>query len=913
MIRKVLFILLLITIATNLAVAGNTGKLVGVVTDKNTGEPLAGVNIILKGTPIGAATDLNGEYFILNIPPGSYDIECAYIGYQPFLYKDVQILSDQTTALNFELSEQTMELEEQIVVVAERPLVQKDLTYSKKITTTEEIKAMPVETYAGIMLTQAGVTQGADGAIHIRGGRSEEVAYLVDGVSVANPFSTNGLATSVANNAIQEMTVVSGAFNAEYGNAMSGVVNFTTKDGSPEFETFLSFYSGDYISDKNHIFTNIDDVNPLAVNSTEGTISGPLSLLGITENKNHTFFFSTRYTESEGHLYGVREHLPTDSANFELKPYTRTYKDVNDENVTETIWLDEWYIEMGGDSAYVPMNPSRGLNLLGKLKFQLLPNLSLRIQSLMETDRYRSYVHAYKYVPDGTYRYRAESYNNSLQLSHTLSNSTFYDLRLAYNTRNFEQYAFEDYDDSRYAPSDKIQGDPGGTTFLYGGAQNGHIYETSQTYLGKFDLTSQVNKNNLIKAGVEARMHVLDRESFYIAYDRILYNEPTKIFGSGGAYMRYPRQVSAYLQDKLEYEDMIINAGLRYDYFYSDALYTVDPLQPDGEKERAKPKNMLAPRLAVSFPITATGIVHLSYGHFYQMPTLRNLYSNPDFFLPADGIALFGNANLNPEKTIMYEVGLQQQFGDQIALNITGFYKDIRDLLAWQTIKFRRLEGDYQDYRIRRNQDYANVKGMTIEIEKRMTKEVPVSAKLNYTYQIAEGNDNNAAAFYFNSLSGQENIKEIIPLDWDQTHNIYATITTTPFEGLVLSMIGKISTGYPYSPQIFDSNYDTQPNSTRKPTQKDVDLRLSYRFAFWKSHLQLFLKVYNLFDTLNERYVFNDTGRATYTFANRSVGEPDSFKKHYGEEGVHTYDEYNVRPHYYSTPRQVRLGFSIEL
>jgi hypothetical protein len=716
------------------------------------------------------------------------------------------------------------------------------------------------------------------------------------------------MATSVANNAIQEMSVVSGAFNAEYGNAMSGVVNFTTKDGSSNIKTFLSFYTGDYISGNNDIFTNVDDVNPLANYNVEGTLSGPLFFLG----KNHTFFLSARYRDYEGYLYGIREHLTTDSANFEPKPYIKTYKNDNDKWVTEITYVDEWYIERNGDNKFVPMNPSEGLNLLGKLKFKLMPNMNLRVHALVEKSDWKSYVHSYKYNPDGIYSYHSLSFNNSLQLTHTLSANTFYELKAAFNSREYTKYAFEDINDPGYAPTDKIKGEPSGETFNFGGTQMDHIYENSKSYLAKFDFTSQVNKKNLIKAGIEARLHVLDRENFSIGYDRNNYRDPTKVYG--GIYIRYPRQISTYLQDKLEYDDMIINAGLRYDYFYADAQYALDELQPDGQRAQTEVKHMLVPRLGISFPITETGIIHLSYGHFYQMPSLRDLYSNPYFLLPFSNTPpQFGNADLNPEKTIMYEIGLQQQFGDQIALDITGFYKDIRNLLAWQTIMFNRLEGDIEEYRIRRNQDYANVKGLTLSLEKRMTKASPVSASIAYTFQIAEGNDNAAASFYYNSLSGLENVKEIISLDWDQPHNLYGSIALAPVDGLAISMIGRLSAGYPYTPYMPNSNYDSKPNSTRKPTQKNVDVKISYRVKFFKMYYQVFLKVYNLFDSLNERYVYDDTGKASYTFAKRSIDEPESLIKHYGEPGVHTYDEYINRPQYYRSPRQVRIGLSIEL
>ncbi len=517
--RPFVFLFLLLSLILYSALfAGNTGKIVGIVVDKNTGEPLIGVNIFLRGTSIGASSDVNGEFIILNIPPGKYDVECSYVGYQTIVLKQVRIMSDQTTTLDFKMAEQTIDLGEQIEVVAERPLVQKDLTSSKKITSEEEIKALPVETFAGIMLTQAGVTKGANGELHIRGGRSTEISYLVDGISVANPYSTNGLATGVATNAIQEMSVVSGAFNAEYGNAMSGVVNFTTKDGTSEIHPFISFYSGDYVSSHKNIFTNIDDINALATYVAEGTLSGPLSFLGLNGQEN-TFFLSARYSASEGYLYGVREHLTTDSSNFNPKKHVIIEKD-EDQITTRIIYTDEWYVENKGDSAIVPMNPSNGLNLLGKLKFRLSSSLVLRLQSIYQNSWYKSYNHAYKYVPDGIYQNLSDSWSHSLNLTHTLSPTTFYQLRLGYNTRDYKRYVFEDYKDPRYAPTDKIKGSPGGTTFLFGGQQNGHDYQYSQTYQAKFDLTSQVDKNNLVKLGFEGRLNVLDREYFSIGYDR---------------------------------------------------------------------------------------------------------------------------------------------------------------------------------------------------------------------------------------------------------------------------------------------------------------------------------------------------------------------------------------------------------
>jgi len=161
----------------------------------------------------------------------------------------------------------------------------------------------------------------------------------------------------------------------------------------------------------------------------------------------------------------------------------------------------------------VPMNPSERLNLLGKIKFQLAPGKTLRIQSLVETAKSKSYVHSYKYNPDGTYNFRRTSISSNLQFTHTISPSTFYELRGGYNTSDYKQFVYEDPTDSRYAPSDLIKGSPGSPTFVFSGTQMGHVYEKSESFLGKFDFTSQVNKNHLVKK--QSLLFLVKRRLFF--------------------------------------------------------------------------------------------------------------------------------------------------------------------------------------------------------------------------------------------------------------------------------------------------------------------------------------------------------------------------------------------------------------
>ncbi|HPN38496.1 MAG TPA: carboxypeptidase-like regulatory domain-containing protein [Melioribacteraceae bacterium] len=210
--------------------AGTTGKISGKVTDKETGEPLPGINVILQGTTMGAATDIDGNFIINNIPPGSYTVLFSGVGYQKRSYVNVKVAVDFTTRLDVILSTEDVALET-IVVQAEAPLIRKDLTSSHTSIDASQIEALPVEGITQLLTLQAGIVQGAGGELHIRGGRSTEISYAVNGVSISNPFD-NSRSVSIATNAIQELSVVSGTFNAEYGNALSGIVNTVTKEGS---------------------------------------------------------------------------------------------------------------------------------------------------------------------------------------------------------------------------------------------------------------------------------------------------------------------------------------------------------------------------------------------------------------------------------------------------------------------------------------------------------------------------------------------------------------------------------------------------------------------------------------------------------------------------------------------------------
>ena len=902
---SILFFFLLF-IQTQLYAAG-TGKISGKVTDAQSGEELIGINVLIEGTTTGAATGVDGSYIINNIEPGVYSLIFSGVGYQKKIITNVRVSSDFTTSIDIQLSTEAIGLET-IVVEATRPMVRKDLTSSQTSIDDSQIKTLPVESISQLLSMQAGITKGAGGELHIRGGRSTEIAYNVNGVSAINPFDF-GRTVQISTNAVQELSVVSGTFNAEYGNALSGVVNTITKEGGSKYTGTLSYYTGDYVSSSTDYFYNIDDLNPINNQVLEGTFGGPIPLL----EDNFSFFVSARYNNDKGYLYGIRQHTVYDSIS------------------RDPIQANVLYIAQTGDGEIVSMNPSTDLNTTAKFTFKPIPTIKINYDVVYSNSDYQTYAHDYKYNPDANYNRMEWGLINSLEYRHAVSNSTFFSLKGSYNIYDFKRYLYPLLDasgsevsfnpgmslnglhaDPRYQPEDKSNS-YSSYTFVSGGTQPEHFYQRSQTTEVKFDLTSQVTNQHEVKFGLKSKWDTMDFVFFEVIRDRSSqYSTPTipnpeTEQASIDIYQRSPMQFSGYLQDKMEFTSMILNAGLRLDYFDANALYAPDPFKPTTELADAESKFTLSPRLGISFPITDEGIIHFSYGHFYQLPPFRYLYTNPEF----EDIAaspVYGNANLNPEKTVTYEVGLQQQLNETLAFNVTGFYKDVRDLLAIQEIRISSNQV-YQKYV---NKDYGNIKGITFSLSKRKMPDDLFGASLDYTFQVAEGNETGADAFFVDLQSGRQSEKIPVPLDWDQSHTLNGVITFGGDRDWTVTIVGLLGTGLPYSPQLYEQQIYLRTNSDRKPFKTNVDLLIDKSFLISSTTLTVFLKVFNLFDTKNESYVYDDTGRATYSLEETKGGPQATNAISEVYPAIKSATEYFNRPNYYSSPREVRVGVTLE-
>ncbi|MBN2425906.1 MAG: TonB-dependent receptor [Calditrichaceae bacterium] len=883
-------VLLILVLIIGFLFAGTSGKIAGKVTDKGNGQSLPGVNVILEGTTLGATTDLDGYYVILNVPPGKYDLTVQYVGYQEQRLIGISVSIDLTTKLDFQLAEATLEMDEAIIVEGERPLLQKDITSSQSLVSSDDIEVLPVNEISDVLQLQSGVTRDAAGGFHIRGGRSTEIQYLVNGVSITDAYD-NSVGLEIDNSSIQELQVISGTFNAEYGNAMSGIVNTVTKEGSSEFHGSLMSYIGDYVSSNTDIFNNVDAINPIA--NVQTNISGPVP---FTNNKL-TFFLSGRYSYEDGYYYGYDKYKPDGS------PGT-------------------------GDA--VPLNWSE--RYLGQAKFaiNIIPTIKLTAEGLISTSDYQDYDHDLKYVPDGITNKFFDNISGNVMITHTLSNVSFYTLQGAYYQRDFEEYLYENPFDSRYIHPDSMYNTSdqvNNYAFRIKGNRLNRFERSTKTFSGKFDFTSQITPAHLIKFGLEGKYHELNVDGYalqipddHLEGEPFIPEIPEPWELSRNIFKRDPYELAFYLQDKIELDNVIINIGMRMDYFYPNAdvianttdpnintplrswldSLTVEERRPYFYKD-AKAKWQVSPRFGIAYPISETGVIHFSYGHFLQIPTFQYLYNRSDYKVPLTGSPgeVFGNPDLEPQKTVQYEIGFKQEFGGIFLIDVTGFYKDIRDWISSAVY----TTTNNVAYSLYINNDYANVKGITLNFKKKMSNYYAFD--LNYTFQFSEGSNSSPEEAFNRDRSNDAPAIFLLPTDWDQRHLINFAFTLGG-EQWGSTLLARTGTGLPYTPSITQYTSDRgissglQRNSRRRPNQITFDFNVYKLFQLNEFGVKLFAKIFNLFDTKNVVNVYGDSGKPDYT--------SDANGVEYDPRRPNTIQEFVTRPYHWAAPRQIQLG-----
>ncbi|MCI0699425.1 TonB-dependent receptor [candidate division KSB1 bacterium] len=1020
--RRTWFLFLLILLVPALLYSGTTGKIAGVVKDKETGDPLPGANVVVMGTTLGAASDLNGEYVILNVPVGTYEVRATFIGYNTITFSNIRVSADLTTELNFDLSSQAIGLGE-ITIVGTRPLINKGATNSIAIKTAEEIKNLPLRGFRDVVRIEAGVTN-VGGRLYVRGGRREEIATYIDGVYQNNPL-TGRASGDLANNAIEEVNYQAGGFNAEYGFANSGVILTTTKAGGSKYAVTGEVITDSYLSQKDKLLGTYS----YGYNVYNLAVSGPIP--GIAENKVKFYLGGERRFLEDATPSGFAyRQLKMDSNGnpFDANGQPITFSDtsaagvyginVNDafpgdgRGTTGLYKLYQWE-----EQGPWPDNASSEWLWNGNITIDMKP-LLFKIGGNSQRQEGRLLA---GFAPGADIQNNVDgagigfsiwnSVNNPVQdswrdsyyakVTHALGTSTFYSAQINYFRDKFVRSSIA-FGDNFWNAGDASNVDIGpsgpqgdgitnpyitqqGTTppldprsanlFASLGTQPGLYWKQGWTFWGfKGDITHQIGRKHELKAGLEYRyntyrnyiiggygaadLHSLAENLRQVgpeftaeqAYqNRFVDNFGYDIFGneiSGGGRnaAKHPKIAAAYLQDKIELRDLVLNVGLRWDYFdpasdgFRDVEHVITITGNKGVLDLAEEnfvkketRSNFSPRLGFSYPVTDRTVFHAQYGKFVQTPELNRLYTSTLQYaqnLQSGNFFTQENPNLAPIRTTAYEVGFRQQLGDNAALDITSYYKEIRDYVRLVNLDF----ATPVPYAIYLNQDYGTVKGLSLTFNLRRTNRV--SGSVNYTLQYAAGTGSDANTFY-NIAWQQGRVPTFVaPLDFDQRHTGSANFDfrTNPDDGptflngkplgnVGLNLLFTFGSGLSYTPVRVQtevlggtSGYFPigQVGSATGPWTYQLDVKLDKTIKVQNLAFTAYLWAINVTNALNATWVYPGTGEPDNDgYLDTVVGK--NFLQTWGPNGVELYKFLLRNPNMVGPPRQLRLGLQFNI
>jgi hypothetical protein len=761
---------LILTLLINIAFAGTTGKIRGIVTDSRTGEVLPGVNVLIQGTTIGAATDIDGEYIILLVPPGLHTLEAHMVGYKTEIINDIKVGVDRTVELNIDLEEAILE-SETVVVEAERDFVKVDVPTSESAFTKTDMESTPFYSRTEDMVAlSAGITGNLlQGELEIRQGETYESGMMVDGYNTTDA-KFNRPVFSVAPGAVQEIQVIRGGYNAEYGDAQSGVVNIITSDPADEFHVSVDYqlllpsqrHGGTNKYDRNNMWMYDLYDGPNSMDSTyivryEGITPDTAYWEGwnsYAENK-----LDTTWTADEARELWRWRHRPVD--------YGTEYGHNLDLTLSGGLGFMPWRSNLMVSFKYEnrPFNfPSTRNNYLqGDVSVKWVnnfnPNFRITLTGL------------YSEIESVTEGSSSSSWSTEDRLSYSGGGFdyswAFYPFRRPLNSRIasligakflyiFDSKRFLETDISYFGTRWDVRTGPAATEDqgryfngqfyldpqsgwmpealgapdnvsgfrMYGGgttSDNSHGYR----YSFKANYVDQFHPAHELKTGIDFRYNDLleDRKKFQD-------DDPAKPFAY--YFNVFPIQFSAYIQDKIEFEGMIATIGLRWDYYnvnttradidsvlnYATNSDAVDAyIGGDFPTLRPPAIHYLSPRIGVSFPLTETSKVYFNFGHFVQVPNNEALYSTQLNLTPGveRRIQFMGNPKMGYMKSVNYEIGYDQNLFDFCQLHVGAFHKDYSDGqngMVWAHIN-QSLVTEWAA-----NREYKEISGVDIELRR---------------------------------------------------------------------------------------------------------------------------------------------------------------------------------------------------
>ncbi|MBC7185545.1 MAG: TonB-dependent receptor [Calditrichaeota bacterium] len=871
--------------------AQTVGKIAGKVTDAGTGEPLPGTNVVIVGTSMGAATDGKGDYYILNVPPGRYSLRASMIGYKSTVVVDVIVNAGKTTTVDFALAQTVLELGE-IVVQATRPDVERDKTSTSAIVRFDDVQMLPgIRDIGDVIGLAADIVDG-----HFRGGRQGEEYYLLQGLGIVNPLDRSSAFLPIMSG-VEEVEVITSGFGAQYGNAQSGVVNISMKEGHPHrwrtrvesrFRAPGRKHFGPSVYDPSanaylkllldeHVWRTGD---PSAEHAQPyyGTMASGLtnSFAGDTLVQLAVARALWRQSRRDmGRSYGNEVDYSVEAAsggpvNQRMRMFLALRAErewpvfPTEQANTEYQAMGNLAVDLGGAST---LRLSGGLSRLSDAVFPGSNSVSGYQRWLWDR------------ITGTRLRKRANTQIGA-RFTKTLSQSTFYELKLnSLFTSNRVGATpvpdtFPDSVDFNWVVGTIAFPNNNSPDMLnYQLGYDSFTKEKTRTLSAEGALTSQITKAHLLNGGFQVNSYLVDVSNFLnIRSNRLVER-----------YTAHPFEAALYVQDKMEFEGLIANVGLRFDLWYAGTDYYTDLYTPfgdadslgrfnptKGQRKKAPTYTRLQPRLGFSFPVSASTVFHLNYGAFMQRPAFQYIVSSR-LGQRLNNPVILGNPRLEPETTNSYDVGVVQALGEGFTVDVSGYYKDVKNLVQQANFIDQRAGYQVSSYF---NLDYADIRGFRVMLHKRKGA---LTGSVNYQYGYATGKSATATAAtpIFNRDTSNVVTTDLtnvptrdILLDFDRTHNVVVTIgyttghhwgpsifNTRPFGDVAVSLRSSIRSGRPYT-----SPSDIRLiNVKRAPSESNTDLRLTKTIRnFFGAPARFYVEVFNLFNNrvLNYDYLF---------------------------------------------------------
>jgi outer membrane receptor protein involved in Fe transport len=967
--RILISVVLLFLLIVNVVIAGTTGKIAGRVVDKETNEPLIGANIVVGGTSLGASTDVNGYYTILSVPPGLYSIAARMVGYANVTVNEVRVLIDQTSLVDIQMTTQAIETGE-VVVVAKRNLVKKDVTASVSSIQAEEIGALPVSNINDLVGLQAGVEEG----MMIRGGGSDELLFQIDGITLRDPRNNKPI-SMIALSSIQEVSIERGGFNAEYGQVRSGIINIVEKEG--DVARYVGSITTKYSPAQQKYFgMSVFDPNSMW---NRPYLDTAVCWTG-TDNGNWEEYVQRQYPNFIGGWNAISQRLLSDSdPTNDLSPaacrrlYEWTHRRRPDVESPDYI-IDGSFggpvpiigkklgnlrffasFQMNREMLVIPLSRPdyKDYNWSLKLNSNINDNMKLMISGSVGKS-YNVVLNAddrqfndYTFGINGTANWNPTDYMRTplqiaaitneqrasrifcdswyseanvghstlfAKLSSVISALTFYEISLEYVHTNYLTGPINPINPNQlyevvpdyFVTAAPFGYDPTPDSDLSGMFYGGHSATARDSsklnsYTFTAAMTSQLNNENMVKAGVEFSFYDLNLD----------YGQYEPFFGNVNWVKEHwqPYRFSVYAQDKIEAFGFIANIGLRLDMSNPNTEWIVaDPFDksfysnqydPNSsyQKRKAETDVSLSPRLGISHPITENSKLYFNYGYFKQMPAYEELFRVGRG--PAGNMRNYGNPNLVQAKTISYQLGFDQVLFDTYLIQLAAFYNDITNEQSFTAYSSDRKSIAYSTAN---NNGYRDIRGFELTIRKSYGEWV--RGFINYTYQVVTGGafgkqqvdedpsaqiliDENTAPLYQQKPVPQPradlSLTFLTPKDFGPKS--YGIV---PLGNWSLNLIGRWRAGeyYTYNPNSIPGVlYNVQTTD-----YFNTDLRLNKTFDFQIFTMQLFMEVRNLFNFKRlSGESFYDVYDQQYYFQSLHLPESSVYESIPGDDRVGEY------------------------